>query len=371
MRGVDSAEEIPTARTGPVPLLSIVIPVFNLGAYISSCLDTITGQDFGDIEIIAVDGCSVDNTRDLLEKRQFDEPRLTLIAAGKRGPGHARNLGASAARGEYLWFVDGDDEIASGALTAIAARLRSERPDVLVINHDHLDASGLTTGQDDDVLARYAGAPGPLAGRPWLMDVRMVAWNKVIRREFYVASRARFLDEWPHEDVPVSCRLLLRAGRISVLRDVCYHFRRERPGSATKSGDPRRHFAVFAAWRMVLADASKDMLPGDSGRPARVYHWLFQRAIWHCSTILDARPDSGDRYIAAGDRREFFAQMADLYASYKPPGYRPPGGFRGVKFRLIASRQYRLYERLDPLNTRRVRATKAVGAVLGAASHRG
>ena len=87
MRGVDSAGGTPTARTGSAPpLLSIVIPVYNLDAYISSCLDTITGQDFADIEIIAVDGCSTDNTRDLLEKRQLDDARLTLIPAHKRGP---------------------------------------------------------------------------------------------------------------------------------------------------------------------------------------------------------------------------------------------------------------------------------------------
>lgn len=361
MRGLDSAGGIPTAPDGPVsPLLSIVIPVRNLGAYISSCLDTITGQDFGDIEIIAVDGCSKDNTRDLLEKRKLDEPRLTLLAADKPGPGHARNLGADEAHGAYLWFVDGDDELAPGALSAVAARLRSEQPDVLVVNHDDLDAGRLTTGQDNDVLARDTGASGPLADRPWLLDVRMVSWNKVVRREFYRASGARFLDEWPHEDVPVSCRLLLSADRISVLRQVCYHFRRERPGSATKSGERRRHFAVFGAWQQVLADARRELQAGDPGLPATVYHRLFQQAVWHCSTILDARPATGGRYIADGDRREFFKRMADLYASCKPRGYRRPGGFRGIKFRLIARRQYRLYELLDPLNTFRVRAARVV-----------
>jgi CDP-glycerol glycerophosphotransferase len=355
MRGLDSEGEIPAARTGSAPLLSIVIPVYNLDAYISSCLDTITEQGFRDIEVIAIDARSRDNTWDLLQKRRLDDRRLTLLVADKRGPGYARNLGVAHARGEYLWFVDGDDELASGALTTIADRLWSDRPDVLVINHADLGPDGLAVGQDDTVLARddTAGC-GPLADRPWLLDVRLVMWNKVVSREFYLASGARFLEEWPHEDVPVSCRLLLRAARISVAREVCYHFRRERPGSATKSGDQRRHFAVFAAWQQALAGARRDALAAGPTLPVSLYHRLFERAVWHCSTVLDHRPEGGDPYIADADRKDFFGQLTGLYRAFKLPGYRLPGGFRGAKFALIAARWYRAYNLLDPVNRQRI-----------------
>jgi CDP-glycerol glycerophosphotransferase len=362
---------MPAARTGSAPLLSIVIPVYNLGTYISSCLDTITEQDFGDIEIIAIDARSTDNTWDLLEKRRLDDGRLTLLLADKRGPGYARNLGVARARGEYLWFVDGDDELAPGALTTVADRLRSDRPDVLVINHADLRASDLTAGQndtvagqDDTVLSRDAGGCGPLADRPALLDVRMVMWNKVVRREFYLASGARFLEEWPHEDVPVSCRLLLRAERISVLREVCYYFRRERPDSATKSGKRRRHFAVFSAWRLVLTGARKDALAADPAMPVSLYHRLFERAVWHCSTVLDARPPGGAPYIADADRKDFFGQLARLYRAFKVPGYRIPGGFRGAKFALIAVRWYRAYNLLDPVNRQRIELVAKARSVL-------
>jgi CDP-glycerol glycerophosphotransferase len=364
MPGRDSAGEGPAAQTGSAPLLSIVIPVYNLGAYISSCLDTITEQDFGDIEIIAVDAHSRDNTWDLLEKRRLDDRRLTPLRTEIRGPGHARNLGVAQARGEYLWFVDGDDELAPGALAAVAGRIRSDRPDVLVINHADLTPAGLAVGQDHAVLARDTGGCGPLADRPWLLDVRMVTWNKVISREFYLGSGARFLDKWPHEDVPVSCRLLLRAERISVLRDVSYHFRQERPGSATKCGDPRRHFEVFGAWRQALAEPRKAALVGDPDMPAWLYHRLFERAIWHCSTVLDARPERSAPYIADADRKDFFGQLAGLYRVFKLTGYRRPGGFRGAKFALIAARRYRAYNWLDPVNRQRVELVRKVRSVL-------
>src|SRR5262245_12506959 len=103
MRDLDTAPEESGRAGSAAPLLSIVIPVYNLAAYIDSCLDSITGQGLADIEIIAVDGQSTDNTRDLLEKKRIGEPRLKVICA-ERGPGQARNKGAREARGEYLWF---------------------------------------------------------------------------------------------------------------------------------------------------------------------------------------------------------------------------------------------------------------------------
>ena len=337
------------------PKISVLLPVYKVEPYIEECLDSLLSQTSTDFEIIAVDGCSTDNTRELLEKKRLDEPRLTVFRASERGPGQARNIGADLARGEYLWFVDGDDEVAPEAVLAVAERLRSDRPDVLVINHQVLEADGLTDGQDERLLAAEQGSVGPLTERPWLIDISMVSWNKIARREFFQASAGNFSPQWPHEDVAVSCRLMLRADRISVLHQVCYHFRRERPGSATKTGDPRRHFTALGAWESVLADAREQALAGDPAMPVSVYHWLFQRAIWHCSTILDARPAGFGPYIADGDRKEFFGRMADLYDDYKLRGYRRPGGLRGVKFRLIASRLYWAYAIGDRMNRRRVR----------------
>ena len=152
------------------------------------------------------------------------------------------------------------------------------------------------------------------------------------------------------------CRagVLLRAERISVLHDQCYHFRRERPDSATKSGKPRRHFAVFSAWRLVLTDARDEALAADPAMPVSLYHLLFERAVFHCSTVLDARPEGSDPYIADADRKEFFGQLADLYRAFKLAGYRLPGGFRGAKFALIAVRWYWAYNLLEPVNRQRI-----------------
>jgi CDP-glycerol glycerophosphotransferase len=358
-----------SARPGsPGPLLSLIIPVYNLQDYIEACLAAISDQAFKDVEIIVVDGGSDDETPERLAKCRLDEPRLTVVREGRIGPGRARNVGARLAAGDYIWFIDGDDLIAPSSLPAISERLRETRPDVLLVNHDIVRANGVhEASQDNAILSRELPDSFTLAERPWLIDIRIVSWNKIIRRDFLAHSGAEFLSAFPHEDVPVSCHLLMVARRLSVLPEVCYSHA-ERAGSITNSGDQRRHFRIFAAWETILRRARQDTRPDDGPVTSEVYRALFQRAIWHCSNVLDAvgpsrsRPDA---FVARAHRKEFFTLISDLYRSYVPEDYQPPPGLRGVKFRLFANNWYPAYEALDPLNQARMAVLRRRGPIYG------
>jgi CDP-glycerol glycerophosphotransferase len=83
-----------------------------------------------------VDGESQDNSGGVLDEISRKEPRLTVIHEGRIGPGRARNVGAERARGEYIWFVDGDDLVLADCLTLISERIQDIRPDVLFIGHE-------------------------------------------------------------------------------------------------------------------------------------------------------------------------------------------------------------------------------------------
>src|SRR5580692_4455801 len=112
MSGSSSEIDSTGGRPGSCPLISVVMPTKDARKYLTACLESITGQAFRDIEIIAIDGASRDGTAELLDDFGRTEPRLLVRHEKRRiGPGNARNLGAKLAHGEYLWFVDGDDVI--------------------------------------------------------------------------------------------------------------------------------------------------------------------------------------------------------------------------------------------------------------------
>jgi CDP-glycerol glycerophosphotransferase len=357
----------PAGQRKPSPLISLIIPVYNIEDYLAECLDSITRQAFRDIEIIAVDGASTDSSGKILDERRQSEPRLAVVPSDEViGPGRARNIGAKCATGEYLWFVDGDDVISDGSLARIAESIEATRPDVLFVDYDGIDSAGnVEPGHEHGLIRDAPSECFTLAEQPWAINLSMASWNKVIKREFFLSTGAEFSVDWPHEDVPVSCLILLDAGRINVLNRVCYRYRIARPGSATAAGKRKRHFNIFCSYGIVLDDAGKRASNGDPMITGQVQRALFRRAIWHYTTILDTggagiRHHDEGAFIAQQDRREFFEKMHWDFVRYKPPEYRNVRGARGIKFRLVEKNAYRAYCALEPANRLRVRAARVV-----------
>ena len=138
-----------------MPLISVVIPVHGVEAYLDRCLDSVLRDTQTSLEVIAVDDASPDRCGAILAAR--DDPRLRVLATPVAGgPGPARDLGAKEATGEYVWFVDGDDELAEGALAAVAEALARLRPDVLITDFENLYPDGTTSPSDG---ARYLRHP--------------------------------------------------------------------------------------------------------------------------------------------------------------------------------------------------------------------
>src|SRR5260370_22563176 len=115
-----------------MPLISVVIPVHGVEDYLDRCLDSVLSEPAVPLEVIAVGDAAPDRCGAILAARQ--DPRLRVIRTlAAVGPGPARDLGAKEASGEYVWFVDGDDELAEGALAAVAGPLTRLRPAVLIV----------------------------------------------------------------------------------------------------------------------------------------------------------------------------------------------------------------------------------------------
>jgi CDP-glycerol glycerophosphotransferase len=330
---------------GTMPTISVVIPVHGVEDYLDQCLDSVLGDSAVSLEVIAVDDASPDRCGAILAARH--DPRLRVISTTTAvGPGPARDLGAKEATGEYVWFVDGDDELAAGALAAVAGAVTRLRPDVLVVDFENLYPDGSVSPSGG---ARYLreGETGTLAGHPALIHLTMTAWSKVFRRDFLAGLGISFGSSGPapHEDVPVTTLALLTAQRIGVLDRVCYRYRRARRGSYLAAASDA-NFNIFGSYQQVFnyfaerAELRAPVAPG-------VYAAVFERAIWHYTTLLPLVPRRRCR--------EFFHRMSADFRRWRPDGFRFPPGPRGVKFRLTARDAYWAYALLDPLNRLRVK----------------
>ncbi|RGE46344.1 glycosyltransferase family 2 protein [Comamonas testosteroni] len=114
--------------------LSILIPVYNVRPFLEECLESILDQADANVEILALDDCSNDGSWELLQELAQRWPgRLRLLQhAQNAGLSAARNTMIEAATGEYLWFVDSDDKLLPGALSALANIVRQHSPDLIL-----------------------------------------------------------------------------------------------------------------------------------------------------------------------------------------------------------------------------------------------
>ena len=125
--------------------LSFIVPFYNVEKYIAECLDSLLTQDipYSEYEIICVNDCSPDNSRDIVLSYQKKYSNIILVEyeVNKRSGG-ARNTGIYAAKGKYIWFVDSDDWIEVNCISRMLELCEQDKLDVLCFNYSRVDDVG-------------------------------------------------------------------------------------------------------------------------------------------------------------------------------------------------------------------------------------
>ncbi|MEV3855411.1 CDP-glycerol glycerophosphotransferase family protein [Streptomyces sp. NPDC050095] len=315
-----------------MPRLTLVVPVYNVQAYLPECLESVLDQDFTDIEVIAVDDCSPDRSGAVLDEFAARDERLRVIHLTENvGLGRARNAGLEQATGDYVLFLDSDDTLAPGSLRAIADRLAAtDDPDVLVYDYERTYWDGEAKRNQKAELLRTEGTADvfSLADRPELLDLLQIVWNKAYRRAFVEDAGLTFPPGY-YEDAPWTFGALISAERITVLDRVCVRYRQRREGGNILSTVSRKHFDAFDQYDRIFAFL--DSSPAyDRWRGP-----VFARMVNQYLTILE-KPGR----LPQDAKAEFFRRAAADYRSRLPQGFTPPAGARGHKYALLARGNY-------------------------------
>jgi len=136
-RGLRPLRDIPLDEI-PLPKLSVLVPACNEAAEIESCLRSLTAQDYPDLEVVAINDRSTDDTGKIMDRLVHELPTLRVLhidelPAGWLGKNHANHVGAAAATGEWLLFTDGDIKFGEGALQRAVTHARREAVDHLAV----------------------------------------------------------------------------------------------------------------------------------------------------------------------------------------------------------------------------------------------
>lgn len=224
-------------------LLSIIIPVYNVEAYIERCFDSLLEQvPWEEAEVICVDDGSTDRSGAICDAWARRYPHMTVIHQANRGVGAARNAGFAASRGTYIAWVDPDDYVEDCWYASIRSAILDLAPDMLVIDYTLLRGRQ-RLGKD------YAAESGWLDPGRFLWDVvedvrvQSQMWQKVCRRELF--RGIPFPEDVPClEDYSILHRLILRARRIYYLHRRLYMYR-VRDHSLVTDGSVPKSYQCF------------------------------------------------------------------------------------------------------------------------------
>ena len=185
------------------PLVSVVVPAYQVQEWLRPCLDSIAGQTVDDLEIVVVDDGSPDDTGDIADAFAKDHPRCQVLHTPNGGLSAARNTGAAAATGQYLLFVDSDDLLPRKALERLLGSARRTGSWVVSGGVRRWDERTVSQTQ----LHRI-GLSRPLEKGHITRDTRLVydttAWNKLVLREFWVDAGLDYPVGKLYEDLATS-----------------------------------------------------------------------------------------------------------------------------------------------------------------------
>ena len=238
----DSSPAIATHEANP--LVSVIIPAYNVEAYVEAAVRSVLDQTLTDIEVIVVDDGSHDETGAILDRMALQDPRLTALHVPNGGAPTARNLAIDRARGRYLVFVDADDECAPTMLEHLASIMERDHCDLAVCGFEIVTTTGYGNGDDsgDDTYvevkqvpdATYATAEDFHRASPALFDNNMFypPWNKM-----FLASRLnelgiRYRDVF-WDDFPFVLDYIRDVQSVSMTSEPLYRFFRRRADSET------------------------------------------------------------------------------------------------------------------------------------------
>lgn len=216
----------------PSPLVTVIVPIYNVERYLVECLDSIINQTYDNLEVICVVSNPTDNS--LLIAQQFAvlDDRFKIICEPALGLSHARNTAMDVMNGEYVVFVDSDDYLKPMYIETL---LR------LCLQSDGISMCGYEEeGGDGHCVTSLVETETVLTGR-YIMSQMMtwfkhravtnVVWNKMYRRD--VIDEIRFPIGMIYEDEAVMYRLLHPRQKIAITPEKLYVYRFQRAGSIT------------------------------------------------------------------------------------------------------------------------------------------
>lgn len=249
-----------------MPLVSVIVPVYNIEEYLEKCIESILLQSLKQFELILVDDGSTDGSGDICDAYAEKDARIKVIHKHNEGPVKARKAGFEQSKGEYIAFADGDDWIEPDMLEKLYSLLVTENTDIAMCGRFEDTGEtqkavyhGIAAGRYDKQALMNKVYPYMIVnGAFFEWGIFPGLWDKMFRREciepFFMSVDDRIT---MGDDAACVYPCLLNADSIYVLRECLYHYRQSASSMVKRNPDVELERLRFQILYRSVADELK------------------------------------------------------------------------------------------------------------------
>lgn len=205
------------------PLISIIVPIYNVEKYIKKCINSIINQTYSNLEIILVDDGSLDACPQICDEYSKRDKRIRVLHKKNGGLSDARNAGLEIASGQYVGFVDSDDYIEIDMYELLLKSCIQHDVQIAICGRKTVKEDGTVINVSNVLENEIVFSPEEAISRLLVWNnCDSAAWDKLYRRELF--SDIRYPYGKVHEDLNVTCRLFSRCKGIVQIPVAKYNY---------------------------------------------------------------------------------------------------------------------------------------------------
>lgn len=219
------------------PLITIIIPVYNVEKYLDECIESVMKQTYQNIEILLIDDGSTDSSFEICKRYQMNDKRIRVIHQDNHGLAYVRNVGIENAKGSYISFVDSDDFIDENMILYLYESLKNEKCDVSICNRIHYyDYKKIfkyiyyNKKNNDDIVVYDRDSSLKELCSFRIFDMSMC--GKIF--DINLFKNIKFPEGKLSEDAYVMYKIIDKCNSVSYINDALYYYR-QRKGSISKN----------------------------------------------------------------------------------------------------------------------------------------
>lgn len=227
-----------------MPLVSIIVPVYNVEKYIHKCLNSILNQSYYNLEVILVDDGSTDKSGEICDEYALLDKRIHIIHKENGGLSSARNAALDIVSGEYIAFVDSDDWIEREMIEKLVEKAIEEEADMVQCGfryvNEHNDIKG--TNSSKGIVISNNESLIDLYFSQKIIDV--VVWNKLYKK--YLFDNIRMFEGRNNEDTMIMPEILLQVGKFINIDGEYYNYLKREDSIMSNKFSLKKLDSIFA-----------------------------------------------------------------------------------------------------------------------------